>query len=477
MKTKGKPWQFFVAALLILAFSYTAFFGISSQFGDTTTTWIRGAKDIRFGIDIRGGVDVTFMPAEGYDATAEELQAAESVIQQRLVNLNITDSEVYTDENKDRIIVRFPWKEGETEFNPETAIEEIGATAVLTFREGDSTDGEGKPTGVTAENIILQGVDIDDAMPAVDNSQESKSYGQYYVSLKLNASGKDKFAEATTRLAETQGKISIWMDNTMISAPNVQNAITDGNAMITLGAKDDAAREEAISLANKIRSGALPFALKAESYSTISPSLGSNSLQAMVLAGIIAFILVACFMIFNYRLPGAIASIALLGQTATTLAFVSGYFAVLNSFTLTLPGIAGIILAIGMGVDANVITAERIKEEVRRGRTLDGAIRAGFDRGLAPIIDGNVTVMIVAVILMGVFGPTNGIFGKLLTLLGFGAATSGTIYSFGYTLLVGVLLNFVFGVISTRIMLKGISKIKAFRNPVLYGGLKNEKTV
>ncbi|MEG2436136.1 MAG: protein translocase subunit SecD, partial [Ruthenibacterium sp.] len=110
MKTKGKPWQFFVAALLILAFSYTAFFGISSQFGDTTTTWIRGAKDIRFGIDIRGGVDVTFMPAEGYDATAEELQAAESVIQQRLVNLNITDSEVYTDENKDRIIVRFPWK-------------------------------------------------------------------------------------------------------------------------------------------------------------------------------------------------------------------------------------------------------------------------------------------------------------------------------------------------------------------------------
>ncbi len=477
MKTKGKPWQFFVVLLLIFAFAYTAFFGISTQYGDTTTTWIKGAKDIRFGIDIRGGVDVTFMPANGYDASEEEMQAAESVIQQRLVNLNITDSEVYTDYNKDRVIVRFPWKEGETEFNPETAIEEIGATAILTFREGAETDAEGKPTGVTKENIILQGTDVEDAVAAIDNNKDSKSYGQYYVSLKLSDSGKGKFGEATARLAETNGRISIWMDDTMISAPNVQSAITDGNAMITLGATDDAARDEAISLSNKIRSGALPFALKAESYSTISPSLGSNSLQAMVLAGIIAFVLVALFMILNYRLPGTIATIALLGQTAMTLAFVSGYFSVMNSFTLTLPGIAGIILAIGMGVDANVITAERIKEEIGKGKSIDGAIKAGFDRGLAPIIDGNVTVIIVAVILMGVFGPTNGFFAQILTLLGFGAATSGTIYSFGYTLLVGVLLNFVFGVVSTRIMLKGVSKLKAFRNPVLYGGVKNEKTV
>ncbi|MEG2036996.1 MAG: protein translocase subunit SecD, partial [Ruthenibacterium sp.] len=169
--------------------------------------------------------------------------------------------------------------------------------------------------------------------------------------------------------------------------------------------------------------------------------------------------------------------IALLGQVAMTLAFVSGYLPVMNSFTLTLPGIAGVILAIGMGVDANVITGERIKEEVRAGKSIDGAIRAGFDRGLSPIIDGNVTVIIVAVILMGVFGPTTGVFGQLLTWLGFGAATSGTIYSFGYTLLVGVLMNFLFGVISTRIMLKGISKIKILRNPVFYGGIKNEKTV
>ena len=220
---------------------------------------------------------------------------------------------------------------------------------MLTFREGKEVDSEGKPTGVTAENIILEGKDIKSATAAVDNNANSATYGQYYVSLELNDSGKESFAEATTRLSESKGTISIWMDDTMISYPTVNSAITDGNAMITLNGSDDKTRDEAISLANKINSGALPFALTAENYSTISPSLGANSLQAMVIAGVVAFVLVALFMIANYRLPGAVAVIALLGQTAMTLAFVSGYFSVLNSFTLTLPGIAGIILAIGMG--------------------------------------------------------------------------------------------------------------------------------
>lgn len=478
MKTKGKPWQFFVVAVLIVVFAFTAFLGISTQYGDTTKIWVKGAQDIRFGIDIRGGVDVTFMPADGYDATDEQMAAAESVIQQRLVNLNITDNEVYTDYNKDRIIVRFPWKEGETDFNPESAIQEIGATAVLTFREGKEVDSEGKPTGVTAENIILEGKDIKSATAAVDNNANSATYGQYYVSLELNDSGKESFAEATTRLSESKGTISIWMDDTMISYPTVNSAITDGNAMITLNGSDDKTRDEAISLANKINSGALPFALTAENYSTISPSLGANSLQAMVIAGVVAFVLVALFMIANYRLPGAVAVIALLGQTAMTLAFVSGYFSVLNSFTLTLPGIAGIILAIGMGVDANVIAAERIKEEIRSGKSIDGAIRAGFDRGLAPVIDGNVTVIIVAVMLMGAFGPTDGFFARMLKpiFFAFGPSTAGTIYSFGYTLLVGVLLNFVFGVGCTRVMLRGISKLKCMRSAVLYGGLRPQAT-
>ncbi len=460
MKKKGKPWHFFVTALLILLFAYTAFFGISSTYGDITTTYVKGAADIRFGIDIRGGVEVTFAPEGGYDATDEQMDAAEAVINKRLVSLNITDSEVYVDNNKDRIILRFPWKEDETSFNPEQAIQEIGATAKLEFRKGTSADGE----------LVLEGADIKSATPAYGPVTNS-SQNEYYIHLELEDSGKDKFAEATTELAADKGTISIWMDGELLSAPTVNSAITDGVASIT----GSFTQEEVITLANQINSGALPFALEAESYSTISPTLGSQSLSAMVLAGIIAFVLVALFMIINYRLPGAVASLALLGQCAATIAAISGYFAVFNSFTLTLPGIAGIILAIGMGVDANVITAERIREELRSGKSLDSAISSGFSRGLAPIVDGNVTVIIVSLVLMAAFGPTDGFLATLFAPVfsWFGAATEGTIYSFGYTLLAGVVLNFVFGVGATRIMLRGLSRIQALRKPVLYGGAGN----
>lgn len=461
MKKKGKPWHLFVLALLIFAFAYTAFFGISSQYGDITHTYVKGAKDIRFGIDIRGGVDVTFMPTDGFDATDEQMAAAETVIQQRLVNLNITDSEVYVDYNKDRIIVRFPWKEGESDFNPEAAIQEIGTTAHLTFRKGSSIDGE----------LILEGKDVEKATPAYGPTKEG-GQSEYYLSLEFKNSGRQAFADATTELAAGKGYISIWMDEQNVSTASVNTAITDGKAIIS----GNFTQESVITMANQINSGALPFALSAESYSTISPSLGSRSLEAMVIAGVIAYLLILVFMTALYRLPGLIASIALLGQTAATLAFVSGYLSIFNSFTLTLPGIAGIILAIGMGVDANVITAERIREELASGKTLDGALNAGFARGLAPIIDGNVTIVIVACVLMGAFGPTDGFFAKLFTpiFFAFGPSTAGTIYSFGYTLLVGVLLNFVFGVCCTRIMLRGASRIKGLRKLWLYGGVRND---
>lgn len=456
MKRKGRAWPLFVLVVLIAAFAYTAFFGVYSQYGDTTTTWFKGAQDIRFGIDIRGGVDVTFMPTDGYDATDEQMKAAETVIQQRLVNLNITDSEVYIDYNKDRIIVRFPWKEGESEFNPEAAIREIGTTAYMTFRKGSAADGE----------LILDGSDVASATASYGQLDQS-GVAEYFVALRFEESGKQAFAEATTELAASNGYISIWLDDACISTASVRTAITDGEAVIS----GSFTQESVITLANQINSGALPFALSAESYSTISPSLGMRSLDAMVIAGVIAFLLVLVYMVAFYRLPGLLASVALLGQVAATLAFVSGYFPVFNSFTLTLPGIAGIILAIGMGVDASVITAERIREELKAGKTLDGAVSAGFSRGLAPIIDGNVTVVIVAAVLMGAFGPTDGPAAKLFSLIfrWFGPSTAGTIYSFGYTLFVGVLLNFVFGVLCTRIMIRAASHIKALRKPWLFG--------
>ena len=211
-----------------------------------------------------------------------------------------------------------------------------------------------------------------------------------------------------------------------------------------------------------------------DSYSTISPTLGENSLEAMVFAGIVAFALIFVIMTVMYRLPGLLACVGLLGQVAATPGVCVGLLPVFNSFTLTLPGIAGIILAIGMGVDANVITAERIKEELRNGKSLPGALKSGFARGLTPVIDGNVTIVIVAVVLMGAFGPTDGIFARLLNIVffAFGASTAGTIYAFGYTLLTGVLLNFVFGVFATRVMIAGAASIKALQNPWLYGADK-----
>ena len=455
MNKKGKSWPLFVVAILIVVFSLTAIFGASYQYGDTKNIYIKGASDIRFGIDIRGGVDVTFMPAGDVDATPEQMTAAKTVIEDRLVGLGITDYESYVDSNKDRIIVRFPWKTGEADFNPQTAIDEIGTTAKMVFRKGSTADGK----------EILSGDDVTSANAAYNETEG------WVVQLKFNSAGAAAFADATTEQAANNGTISIWLDDKNISTATVNEAITGGEAII----KGNFDQDSASTLANQINSGALPFALSAESYSTISPSLGAKSLEVMVLAGIIAFALVAVMMIVRYRLPGTIATISLFGQVAATLAVVSGYFTVFPGSTLTLPGIAGIILGIGMGVDANVITAERIKEELAKNKTLPAAVKSGFKMGLTPIIDGNVTIVIVAAILMGAFGPTDGFWAKVFNpiFFWFGPSTAGTVYSFGFTLLTSVLLNFVFGVWATRVMIRGAVHCKALRNPWLYGGKKD----
>lgn len=466
MKRVAKP-VFFIVAFLILFLTYTATFGIKGQNGDNSTTYIKGVSDIRWGIDIHGGVEATFSPETKTKATKEQIDSAKAIIEVRMTSKNITDYELYTDYNNDRIIVRFPWKSDEITFDPESAIQELSATALLTFREGEEytttttgTDGQPvykTPKGVTATNIILQGSDI---MSAKSNMTEDTQTGKtgYEVSLKLNDSGTTKFAAATEKMY--QKVISIWMDDVMISHPTVNSVITDGICVIS----GTFTPTEASALANQINAGALPFKLTTTSFSTVSPTLGSSALRAMLIAGCIAFALICVFMLFVFRLPGFIAIIALLGQIGLSFAAVSGYFPFVASFTMTLPGIAGIILSIGMGVDANIITASRIKEELWAGKTLDGAIQKGDDNSFWAIFDGNITVVIVALILMGVFGPTN-----ILSML-FGASTTGSIYSFGYTLLIGIIGNFVFGVTATRLMTKSISGFKFARSKWLYGG-------
>ena len=191
MKRVKKP-VFFVVALLILALVFTSLFGVYGQNGDFKVTYIKGAGDIRWGIDIRGGVEATFSPADGVEATTEELNAAKEIIETRMVSNSITDYEIYTDPTNNRIIVRFPWRSDEENFDPEEAINELAATAQLTFREGmeyesmeyaeDGSVVYRTPTGTTAENIILEGSDVVSATPAMTQDETTGEY-QYIVSL------------------------------------------------------------------------------------------------------------------------------------------------------------------------------------------------------------------------------------------------------------------------------------------------------
>lgn len=430
--------KFFLVILIIGVFTWIA------AFGNVLGIKVPGVNDIRFGIDINGGVDATLfaITKDGKKPSEKDLDTAKVIIERRLDNKNILDRDVTVDYGSGSIIVRIPWKQGETDFNPQKAIDEIGATALLTFQEVDENkkdeNGNYLPTG----KIILEGKDVVDTGVVTDSRT-----GQIQVSLKLSSEGAKKFAEATTRLV---GKpIAIFMDDQPVldaekrvnsHAPIVNEPITAGEAVIT----GQRGPEEAGELAGIIKAGALPFKLEAKRTNSISPMLGKGALMVMTQAGLVAFILVCLFMIGYYRLPGIIACIALLGQVVGQLLAISW-----PGITLTLPGIAGIILSIGMGVDANVIIGERIREELRSGKTLRASIDAGFDRAFSAVFDGNLTVLIAAVVLY-IFG-------------------TGAMLSFAYSLGTGVLLNFLCGVTASRIMIKAASGLDIAQNRWLYG--------
>lgn len=397
---------------VIAVFLYAAIFGLGSDF--------KGAKDMRFGIDIRGGAEAVFEP-EGVKGTpsAADMESARTVIENRLDAQNILDREVTVDKEHGNIIVRFPWKSDEKEFNPEAAIAELGETARLTFRD---------PQG----NVLVEGRHVADSS-VVKNQQT----GAYEVSLQFDKTGAEDFYKATKELVNQS--IGIYMDEDMISNPVVQEAIQGGEAVIN-GMKS---QEDAKALSEKINAGALPFSLKTTNYNTISPTLGSGALKAMTMAAATAFVLVCIFMILYYRLAGFIACLALVFQMSLQVLALS-----VPQYTLTLPGIAGLILSLGMAVDANVIISERIGEELQRGSSLRSAVRKGYKNAFSSVLDGNVTTAAVAVILM-IFG-------------------SGTMLSFGYTLLSGVLINLLAGVWLSRIMLSSVIQYPKFQSQKLF---------
>lgn len=466
---KTKKSTFFVVFVLILLFAASSVLGLDYRYGDNSKPIINGVDDIRLGIDIQGGVDVTFGPANDVDADEDQLNAATETIKTRLVAKGINDSEVYSDTKSDRIIVRFPWKAGETNFDPEKAVKELGETAELTFRKGTDTTEDENGDAVPSGDIVITGKDVSRAKAVYIPDEDTNEY-EYMVQLTLDSSGRNSFYEATKELAGSSTPISIWMDNIMISAPTVKKAIDNEVAYIS-GSFES--MDDAQSLADKINSGALPLKIETKSFKTISPTMGEGSLNAILLAGAIALAAIAVYMIFLYKLPGFVAVIALIGQIAGSIAVVSGWFGFRESSTLTIPGIAGIILAVGMGVDANIITGERLKEELRSGKTLDSSIKIAYKKAFSAILDGNITNVIVAIVLMGAFGVPTSFFSSILNktiFAAFGATAEGVVYSFGFTLLAGVIFNFIMGVFAARLMVTSLSKFECFKNRKLYGG-------
>ncbi len=410
---RNKKPVFFIVLVIALVMAYCAVF--------------IGAPDMRFGIDIRGGVDATYEPV-GLDrkATSGELESARTIIETRLDAKNILDRDVIIDKDNGSIIVRFPWKAEETDFDPQKAMTELGETAQLTFR-----DDEG--------NILVTGSNVVNSEPGryPSNGGNVLKAGQYVVSLTFDEKGKQLFSDATEKLI---GKnISIYMDDTLIQTAIVSAHITGGEAIIDGMENYDVAK----SLSDKINSGSLPFSMTTKNHSTISPSLGKGALNVMVYAGLIAFCIICVLLIFYYRLPGFVACISLMIQIAGQILAIS-----IPQVTLTLTGIAGVILSIGMGVDANVIISERISEEIKSGKTVRSAITSGFKGAFTSVFDGNITVLIVGVILM-IFG-------------------SGSLLSFAYSLLTGIFFNFVAGVTASRLMIWSLSEFKALRKPSLY---------
>ncbi len=370
---------------------------------------------IKLGLDLRGGVSVLLEanPKPGEKINDEKMSGAENVIRGRIDQLGVSEPVIVRQGNT-RILVELPGVE-----DSQKALEIIGKTASLQF--------------ISPENeVILTGDNVKDAK-AVYGEQS-----QPMVSLKLDSNGGKKFAKATEKYLEKP--IVIMLDEQVISAPTVKNVITSGEAVIT----NMQTIENAAELAALIRAGALPVDLEQRQATTVGPTLGADSLNKSLKAGMVGAALVLLYMLFYYRLPGLIAGFSLLVYIMLVLTI----FAAIGA-TLTLPGIAGFILSVGMAVDANVLIFERMKEELKVGKTLRASVESGFHRALTTIIDSNITTVIAAVVLL-YFG-------------------TGPIKGFAVTLIIGIGVSMFTAVTVTRVLLLNLINTRLLTNKKLFG--------
>ncbi len=395
---------------------------------------------LKLGLDIEGGVVVVYEVES--DQTGDELkllmEQTRTILSQRINALGLSEPNVYI-EGKQRIRVELPGVK-----NAQDALRVIGTTALLEFAQVKDGQGtmEGEMFDETKMTIVFSGKLVKDAKAVADQ------YNQPSVSMTLNPEGAGIFKEVTSQsinftnglTGQKNGQVAILLDKKVISAPGVPVIISDGSCIIT----GSFTSEEAQNLALLIRGGALPATLKEVQTSAIGATLGRTALASSMVAAAVGFALVVIFMVGYYRLPGLIASISLALYSVLILMFMVG----LNA-TLTLPGIAGIVLTLGMAVDANVIIFERMKEELREGKTLKASLVHGYSKAMLTIIDSNVTTLIAAVVLFN--------FGE------------GPIKGFAITLMLGILISMFTAIIVTRIILDQLSHSKFLTNRKFYG--------
>ena len=389
---------------------------------------------ITLGLDLVGGSEITYEAVVPDEMDAAELRQAmdsvQTMLRERLNSLGYTEATIVLSGDRS-VTVSIP-----NVSNPEQAVQMLGTTAVISFE---------KYTG----EAIITGEDIESATAAYLPSGTGGVY-EYVVSLKLTPEGREKFREGTKEVAaltdESIRWIAIVLDENVISAPTVKaeyasTGIDTDEPIIELG--DGGDLEYATYLASIINSGSLPFELKDTKLQAVGASLGERSLETAIMAGVIGVVLVMIFMIIVYRIPGVIADLALILYIALFCVVMSAL-----ELNLSLPGIAGIILTIGMAVDANVVIYERIREELISGRTLRSAVDAGFKRALGAILDSNITTMIAGFVLLW--------------------KGTGTILGFAKTLLIGVVLSMICMLIVPRAILRSMAALRKY-DPFMYG--------
>ena len=440
-----------VTAILIGVLGFTAAVG----WGNDHTG---AAKNIKLGLDLAGGVSITYQVK---DENPSESEMKDTIYKlQKRVEQYSTESSVYQ-EGDDRINIEIPGVSNANEI-----LDELGQPGSLYFIAQTGSDGtpnyqQVNATGDVAKDyqltksleeleadgsLVLTGSDVKSAKAETMENQTTKAK-ENIVSLVFTKDGTKKFAEATTKAYEAQESIGIYYDGSFVSVPNVNNAIENGEAQIT----GSMSFEEADALASTIRIGGLKLELEELRSNVVGAQLGEQAISTSLKAGVIGLAIVFLFMIFVYYLPGLASGLALLIYTELVIVILNAF-----NVTLTLPGIAGIILGIGMAVDANVIIFARVKEEMDRGKSVRNALKTGFQKAMSAIVDGNVTTLIAAAVLW--------------------MKGSGTVKGFAQTLAIGIIVSMFTALVITRMIIYAFYAVGLRSEKLYYRPRKKERT-